>query len=1010
MGMKIHACVLATALLVSGLPPPGLAAVETFSPPWRIQTGHLVENAQRLIHQGQYAAAESLLATLPSSSDPTDSIEVDLLARGLLLLAECIWRGGTPNDPRAGQASIEALGIAERKHGRHSMEYAAGLKTRADLIAAQGHEARAESLYARAARIFAQLDPGGGTKLAETLNGLGSLLSESGTPSLGDSVLRQALYACERDKAPDSLLRSRIFNNIANTLLIQADPVHALPFLERAIAIDSLALVPAHPELARDYAGLALVHERLGNTARALAWHHRAGAAFEILPDVGGLSGAKERAAFAQLLCGLHRYREAMDLLQRAEAKLPESGPSAMKAFLQNEIGRVHVGLGDAEAAERTFQSALRTLKGTTSDKGMIRAQILNNLAELYSLRGDMAGRRKAAECLREAYEITESTVGAGHPDAVAELANAARVLRDLGEQKSAVSLALRAEATTRTRCRRLIRGLSEREALRFASLRTSCQGLLISIALGPGPASGAVVGIAWDQLCRGRGMVFDEILQRRRLQRLGQERSMDSLRTEYLSESEHLARQVARGPGKLAPAAYAGLIGGLQQRVESSERNLALKDEPFRSNQALENRGSEDVRSAIPKGAAVVSFVRFQFEPGQIMASHRKQGSITTIDTPSADHYAAFVVRHGEQGPRLFDLGPAAIVDQRVEAWREEIKKGRDVAGVLSQLERERTCRRAGEILRESIWTPLAGDLGGARKIFIVPDDRISMVSFAALPNQTGNFLIEDGYIFHYLSSETDLGLPHAKTYGCGILAIGNPDYGEHTPLVSGGFRQLPASGEEAEQIVSYRKAFQSSPARLSGCDDTLLLRSAATEEAFKASAPGKQAIHLATHAFVESSEPQTSGFEQESTLPGTYAGIAFAGANSGSSPGGRDDGILTAGEIGLMDLSSVEWAVLSGCNTGSGSLSPGEGVFGLRRAFRIAGANTLIMSLWSVDDEATRGWMEALYLARYRDHRDTAQATAQATHDVLSSRRRGHLSTHPCFWAAFVSTGDWR
>jgi len=109
-------------------------------------------------------------------------------------------------------------------------------------------------------------------------------------------------------------------------------------------------------------------------------------------------------------------------------------------------------------------------------------------------------------------------------------------------------------------------------------------------------------------------------------------------------------------------------------------------------------------------------------------------------------------------------------------------------------------------------------------------------------------------------------------------------------------------------------------------------------------------------------------------------------------------------------MDLSGVEWAVLSACDTGVGEIRAGEGVFGLRRAFQVAGARTLIMSLWSVEDESAREWMRALYKARLQEGLDTAEAVRHASLTVLNARRERDESTHPFYWAGFVAAGDWR
>jgi len=135
------------------------------------------------------------------------------------------------------------------------------------------------------------------------------------------------------------------------------------------------------------------------------------------------------------------------------------------------------------------------------------------------------------------------------------------------------------------------------------------------------------------------------------------------------------------------------------------------------------------------------------------------------------------------------------------------------------------------------------------------------------------------------------------------------------------------------------------------------------------------------------------------------------MAGANRrAATVTGNDDGILTAEEVASLDLDGVEWAVLSACDTGLGAVRAGEGVFGLRRAFRIAGARTVIMSLWPVEDQATRSWMRALYEARLRDKLTTADAMRHASLTMLNERRAKGLSTHPLYWAGFVAAGDWR
>jgi CHAT domain-containing protein len=233
--------------------------------------------------------------------------------------------------------------------------------------------------------------------------------------------------------------------------------------------------------------------------------------------------------------------------------------------------------------------------------------------------------------------------------------------------------------------------------------------------------------------------------------------------------------------------------------------------------------------------------------------------------------------------------------------------------------------------------------------------------------------------------------------------------------------FSQLPGAAREVGEIA----AAWPDTASLS-----LLTGAAATERAVKERAPGRRVVHLATHGFFldgtcsdrreggdshrgiggVSSATRPQGGPRESVGALRLSGLAFAGANRRASALPDDeDGILTAEEISSLNLTGLEWAVLSACDTGLGTVQPGEGVLGLRRAFQAAGARTVIMSLWAVDDESTRQWMRELYDGRFRRGLSTARAARDASLSLLRNRRAQGRSVHPYYWAPFIATGDW-
>ena len=109
-------------------------------------------------------------------------------------------------------------------------------------------------------------------------------------------------------------------------------------------------------------------------------------------------------------------------------------------------------------------------------------------------------------------------------------------------------------------------------------------------------------------------------------------------------------------------------------------------------------------------------------------------------------------------------------------------------------------------------------------------------------------------------------------------------------------------------------------------------------------------------------------------------------------------------------LNLWGTPLVVLSACDTGRGDWQPSEGVLGLRRAFDVAGARTVILSLWPVIDTVASQWMTELYRAKFVRNAGTAMAVRTASRTLLAARRTAGQSTHPLYWSGFIATGDWR
>jgi CHAT domain-containing protein len=219
-------------------------------------------------------------------------------------------------------------------------------------------------------------------------------------------------------------------------------------------------------------------------------------------------------------------------------------------------------------------------------------------------------------------------------------------------------------------------------------------------------------------------------------------------------------------------------------------------------------------------------------------------------------------------------------------------------------------------------------------------------------------------------------------------------------------------------------------------GLKRSQLSKEKATEEAIRMHAPRCRYLHLATHGFFapesmkSALSPNQRGYEMawsaardrrfedrvEGLHPGVLSGIALAGANRGAPPTmppepPADDGIFTASEVAMLDLKGVDLVVLSACETSLGATAGGEGMIGLQRAFQVAGARTVIASLWKVDDTATQKLMEQFYRNLWEHKMGKLEALESAQKWLMKQKRPdGGTYADPYYWAAFVLSGDWR
>jgi CHAT domain-containing protein len=806
-------------------------------------------------------------------------------------------------------------------------------------------------------------------------------------------------------------------NDLAISHVLNEDYANARPLFERSLAIHERAIGRSHQRIATIVYNLGIVSRLLGDTEASRRhlrqatdiWRHWLGKAHPIVAN----------ALFELALVSVDEGNDvvAVNLLNQSLLIRERALGSTHIQVAQSltELASVYARLGRIADADSASTRAVRIWETANTPRSVPFAEALERRGRVLTSNGNYEESRAFFD---RALAIYQDVFGASHPFTTSAHAASAEAMLASGDARLAFSTALDAERNSREQLRLTLRYLPERDAVGYAGRRLRALDTALA-ALGEAGADADLERAAFDALVRSRALVLDEMAARQRISTDAARAELRTLWQEVASRRQRLATLIVRGRDEDRPGQYRTLLESARRDKDVVERALAEKSSSFANELADREIGLDDVADTLTPGSAVVSILRYE-----------KPRSRSSAQAEA--HYAAFVLG-GDRSIAFVPLGREEVVDAAVSQWRREASLPAVTSRSRAQV--EESYRAAGERVRRLLWDPLLPALSNADRVFMVPDGPVSLVNFAALPASADGYLIDHGPTIHYASAERDLvSSLRTDSSGRGLLALGGASFNAAAGTVPSSavafrgaiancrsfqslrFAPLPATRGEASEIAGLWAETTQAAQLLEG--------DGASEAAFKQLAPGRRVLHVATHGFFLGSEcpgPRmrtraVGGLVSGSPVvvnadnPLLLAGLALAGANRRTRSENGEDGILTAEEVGALDLSGVEWAVLSACDTGLGEIRAGEGVFGLRRAFQVAGVRTVIMSLWSVDDQATRLWMRALYEGRLQRSLTTAEAVREASLTVLRDRRARSESTHPFYWGAFVAAGDWR
>ncbi len=834
--------------------------------------------------------------------------------------------------------------------------------------------------------------------------------------------------------APDGLdrhLRLRGLLVRARTAILRRDTAHCLAYAEAAEA-DARAHFAGDP----DAAGQALLARGLcqrnaGDHGAALASLQRALDTERAGPESAGttliahtlvsqaqtwkISGDYERAA--------RGYADALAWL-RAH---PEPFPAQLSALLHGmaNLDRASTDPALRERSLARYAEAIET-SGRTYGAGSERvAHVWNNYGNALGLVGRwddavsayeralaIAERRDArssaammpvanlamvhmwqkryaeAEAgFRRSLAATEGQPAGAETSSVFSRLGLAAALWGEGRFAAAYDQAERAERDRQLALALALPSMSEASAINYQEAQWP--GLDLALAIAYASDDAALAARAWTLAMAARGQVSAGIAARLAQARAARTPAIRARYDAWRARGERLAAL------RLDASATAAALQAAEDAFDRAAQALAVQ---------LPN--TDVVREAIdpaalaaalrPQQASLAAFV----STGMREPYEYQRGD---LDTRPRD-VLAFVAMP-DRPLRLVRVANEQVVGAAVQGWRAAAGDASTPAAVL---------RRAGERVRRIVFDPLGIAADG--RLLLVPYGDLHQLNLAALPDGEG-YLVDRGLRVHALNHERELLQPvRADRTPLRVLAVSDPHYGDAAGRAAAradacgerGWRALPGTRKEVDAI----ERLLPDSAQL-----TDLRGAHAVKAEVTAALPGQDIVHIAAHGLRRDVECTPAALAQRGAglAPATARpeadegglGVLVLGATSGDAAA---DAYLGEQDILQLSLADTDWVVLSACDSGLGDSRAYEGAFGLRRAFRLAGARSVIMSLWRVDDAATADWMAALYAARLRDRASTIDAVAAAQRATLAARRAAGQDTHPYWWAGFVAAGDWR
>jgi len=947
---------------------------------------------------GRYAKAESLYLEAKEIRRKKLGENHPDYAVSLYHIAQLYSRMGRYAEPEL--LLKQSLDVLRKTVGESDPRYSFPLNALAELYRKTGQYKNSEDLFIDALTVRKKIFGDGHPYYASSLINLADLYSEMGEYKKAEDLYLQAIDINKKALGEDHPDYAAGLHNLAELYRGMGQFEKAEPIYLTILAIEKRSLGTEHPNYAVALNNLAALYQQIGQYQKSESLYLEA-------IEINKRSLGENHLEYAINLNDLGELYKTMGQLDKASSLYAQAEEILDKAvgeehpsygMVLNNLANICVDIGNYQLAEALYNKSIEIKKKLLGENNRSIAIYLNNLAYLNEITGKFD---KSEHLYKQSLDIIKGTMGENHPDYCNTLHNLAGLYLHQKQYKKTEPLLYLSNKILRQNTVSTFAVLSEKEKGNYLEMNLGNFEMANSVLFMQKDNTSVLLKDNFNQLLFLKSLtLFDS---RSLLQSVynNPDSTIKKLFIDWQSQKGILAKQYALPLDKRVDN-----LKIIEDKTENLEKELNRRSSSFQHQQAAIHISLENVQSKLQKDEAALEFVRFRL-----------------YDTTWTDSiiYAAYLLRKTDSLPQFIPLCEERQLAKFFQAGTNEKVKAIYRSDVVDE-DNDKVV--LGDSLYNLIWKPLLPYLSGIKKIDYSPAGLLYKVAFHALPANDKQLLL-DQYELHQLVSVKEIAERHDEDrLNNNIVLFGNSAFTMDSASMtserrtdqkvsnifsskisrgnSEAWRTLPGTAEGVKRIQSVFER--------NNIPSVVYTQQQATEEKFKSlSGASPTFIHLATHGFflpdpeIKKREGVSADNRNSFTLandPLLRSGIILAGANrvwSGLAPiDGREDGVVTAYEISQLDLSSTNLVVLSACETALGDVRGNDGVFGLQRAFKLAGVKNMILSLWSVPDKETGELMSAFY-DYYLQGRPVKTAFALAQHDM-------HVKYKPYFWAAFV------